>query len=137
MYTAFISYSHTADRNIAPALQTALHRFARPWHRLHAVRVFRDQTNLSLNPELWPSIQQALRNSEYFLLLASPQAALSKWVQREVGYWLTKDANASKKLFIILTDGELTWNDACSDFDWNQTTSLPSALSNTFSEEPL
>ena len=136
-YGAFISYSHTADRNIAPALQTALHRFARPWHRLHAVRIFRDQTNLSLNPELWPSIQEALRNSEYFLLLASPQAALSKWVQREVGYWMTKDANASKKLFIILTEGELTWNEAFSDFDWNQTTSLPSALRNTFSEEPL
>ena len=137
MYSAFISYSHTADRNIAPALQTALHRFARPWNRLHAVRIFRDQTNLSLNPELWPSIQEALRNSEYFLLLASPQAALSKWVQREVGYWLTKDANASKRLFIILTDGELIWDEAFSDFDWTQTTSLPSALCNTFSEEPL
>lgn len=137
MYSAFISYSHTADRNIAPAVQTALHRFARPWHRLHAVRIFRDQTNLSLNPELWPSIQEALRNSEYFLLLASPQAALSKWVQREVGYWLTKDANASKRLFIILTDGELIWDEASSDFDWAQTTSLPTALRNTFSEEPL
>jgi WD40 repeat protein len=137
MYSAFISYSHTADRSVAPALQTALHRFARPWHRLHAVRVFRDQTNLSLNPELWPSIQEALRNSEYFLLLASPPAALSKWVQREVGYWLTKDANASKKLFIILTDGELIWDEASSDFDWSRTNSLPSTLSNTFGEEPL
>ena len=70
-------------------------------------------------------------------MLASPQAALSKWVQREVGYWLTKDANASKRLFIILTDGELIWDETFSDFDWTQTTSLPSALCKTFSEEPL
>ena len=33
-YTAFISYSHAADGKLAPALQLALHRFARPWYRL-------------------------------------------------------------------------------------------------------
>ena len=37
-YRAFISYSHTADNRIAIALQAALHRFAKPWYRLRAVR---------------------------------------------------------------------------------------------------
>ena len=39
------------------------------------MRVFRDKASLSANPALWASIQKALEESEYFLLLASPQAA--------------------------------------------------------------
>ncbi|MDQ3698882.1 MAG: hypothetical protein M3373_12810 [Gemmatimonadota bacterium] len=41
-YDAFISYSHALDGTLAPALQSALHRFAKPWYRLRARRVFRD-----------------------------------------------------------------------------------------------
>jgi hypothetical protein len=41
-YAAFLSYSHTADGKLAPALQSALYQFAKPWYRLRAVRVFRD-----------------------------------------------------------------------------------------------
>ena len=29
-YDAFLSYSHAADGKLAPALQRALHRFAKP-----------------------------------------------------------------------------------------------------------
>jgi hypothetical protein len=63
-YKAFISYSHAADGLLAPQIQHALHRFARPWHRPWAVRVFRDQTDLSVNPALWNSVEQALSQSE-------------------------------------------------------------------------
>jgi hypothetical protein len=83
-YKAFISYSHAADGRLAPTLQSALHRFAKPWHRLRAMRVFRDQTGLGVTPALWGSIQKALQESEYFLLLASPRAAQSAWVDREL-----------------------------------------------------
>ena len=79
-YDAFISYSHAADGQLAPALQGALHRFAKPWHRRRALHVFRDQTSLGLTPELWPEIERALAASRYFLLLASPKAAASHWV---------------------------------------------------------
>jgi len=48
-YKAFISYSHVADGKLAPALQSALHHFAKPWYRLPAMRVFRDKTTLSRN----------------------------------------------------------------------------------------
>src|SRR5215467_3455586 len=58
-YDAFISYSHQHDGHIAPALENALERFAKPWYRLRALRVFRDTTNLGANPSLWGSIQQA------------------------------------------------------------------------------
>lgn len=30
-YDAFISYSHALDGRLAPALQSALHRFTKPW----------------------------------------------------------------------------------------------------------
>lgn len=58
-YNAFISYSHAADGEVAPALQHALHRLARPWYRLRALHVFRDQTNLAVNPDLWSGIVKA------------------------------------------------------------------------------
>jgi hypothetical protein len=49
-YNAFISYSHTADAALAAALQSALDSFARPWYKLRALHIFRDQTNLAVNP---------------------------------------------------------------------------------------
>jgi hypothetical protein len=51
-YRGFISYSHAADDRLAPALQSGLHRFAKPWYRLRAMRVFRDKTGLAVTPEL-------------------------------------------------------------------------------------
>jgi hypothetical protein len=94
-YKAFISYSHAADGKLAPAVQSALHRFAKPWYRVRAVRVFRDKTNLSANPDLWGSIEQALSESEYFILMSSPEAAASKWVKKEIDHWL-KNKSAEK-----------------------------------------
>ena len=71
-YDAFISYSHAADGRLAPAVQAALQRLARPWYRRRALRLFRDDTGLSVNPHLWGSIEAALDGSEWFLLLSSP-----------------------------------------------------------------
>ena len=79
-YDAFISYSHAADGELAPSLQRGLQRLARPWYRVRSLRVFRDETGLSVNPHLWSSIEQALDDSRYLVLLASPEAAQSPWV---------------------------------------------------------
>src|SRR5687767_2280143 len=87
-YKAFISYSHAADTGLAGVLQSALRRIGKAWYRLPPFRVFRDKVALSANPDLWSSIEQALGQSEYFLLLASPQAAASEWVTRELTWWL-------------------------------------------------
>ncbi len=134
-YKAFISYSHAADGRLAPSLQSALHRFARPWYRLRSMRVFRDKTSLSATPSLWPSIEHALNASEYFLLLANPEAAASTWVQQEVSWWL--ESRSAGNLLIILTDGEITWDQTTQDFDWDATTALPNNLRNQFKSEPL
>ena len=83
-FKAFISYSHAADGKLAPALQLGLQRFGKAWYQTRKIRAFCDETTLSVNPALWFLIQRALEESEYFLLLASPGAALSAWTRREV-----------------------------------------------------
>lgn len=134
-YAAFLSYSHAADGKLCPALQSALHRFAKPWYRLRAIRVFRDQTSLSANPALWPAIEKALSESEYFILLASAQSAQSVWVGREISWWLKH--RSADKMLIGLTEGELHWNSNAGDFDWQRTSALSPALQGQFKDEPL
>ncbi|WP_222272985.1 TIR domain-containing protein [Modestobacter marinus] len=115
-YRAFISYSHAADGRLAPALQRALHRLAKPWYRLPAFRVFRDDTSLAATPALWSSIESALHASAFFILLASPRASASPWVNRELSWWIQNKPR--NRLFIALTDGELNWDNHIGDFDW-------------------
>jgi hypothetical protein len=131
-YDVFISYSHALDGALAPALQAGLERFAKPWYRMRALRVFRDTTSLSASPDLWSSIEAALASSAWLVVMASPEAARSVWVDREVGWWL---ANKSpRRVLVVLTEGEFTWDDgregngACA--------ALPPALRGAFVETP-
>jgi WD40 repeat protein len=134
-YDAFLSYSHAAEGRLAPILQSALHRFAKPWYRRRQLHVFRDKTSLTASPALWSSVETALSESGWFLLMASPAAAASAWVQKEIGWWHAN--RETRKLLICLTDGEIAWDDGANDFDWSRTTALPPALKGCFSEEPL
>lgn len=133
-YDAFLSYSHATDGRLAPALEKGLQRFAKPWYRMRALRIFRDETGLSANPHLWSSIAEALDESQHFVLLASPEAAQSPWVEREVEHWCAGKSPAS--ILIAVTDGEAHWDAASRDFDWQRTTALPAALRGRFGEEP-
>src|SRR5690349_17788566 len=87
-YNAFISYNRRVDLQLSEHLQRALQRFAKPWYRLRALRIFRDQTVLTASPDARAAVQQGLDASEFLILLASPEAAASPWVQRELGHWL-------------------------------------------------
>jgi hypothetical protein len=77
-YDAFISYSHASDSTVAPQLHSALTRFAKPWWRRRSLVIFRDTASLAANPGLWTSLQAAMDDSRYFVLLASPEAATSR-----------------------------------------------------------
>jgi WD40 repeat protein len=132
-YNAFLSYSRAVDGKLAPALQVALQRFAKPWYRMRALRVFRDDASLSANPALWPSIEEALEASDFFILLASPEAAESRWVGREVEYW--RDHKPHDHLLIALAAGEIVWDETRHDFVWERT-ALPRAIQGIFSDEP-
>lgn len=136
-YKAFISYSQATDSQLAPVLQSALQGFAKPFYRLRALRIFRDKTGLSLTPELWPAIEQAIGESEYFILLASPEAAASPWVRLEVEEWLKLNGGSVEKFLVVLTGGEIAWDAAVGDFDWERTNALPRNLEGMFRSLPL
>src|SRR5688500_13627138 len=65
---ASISYSRAAAGRLAPVLQSALPRFARPWYGRQILRICRDQTSLEMTPDVWPTIRRTLDNSEFFIL---------------------------------------------------------------------
>jgi len=134
-YNAFISYSHAADGRLAPAVQLALEKFAKPWYKIRNLNVFRDEASLSATPHLWANIQAALENSEYLIYMASPQSAESKWVQKEIEFWIGhRDLD---KLLIVLTDGEIIWEDGKQQFRNGPECSLPESLQNAFNAEPF
>jgi len=134
-YDAFISYSHGEDSALAEAVQGGLQRFARPWYRRRALSVFRDSTGLSANPGLWSSIVDVMADTNYLVVLCSPDAAASPWVAREIEHWTeTKPAG---RILPVLTAGELVWDDAAGTFDTTRSTALNPALAAAFAEEPL
>jgi WD40 repeat protein len=132
-YDAFISYSHAADDALAPALQRGLQNLARPWNRRRALEIFRDDTGLAVSPGLWTSICAGLDESDYFVLLASPEAAASVWVNREIDHWIA--SHSVDNLLPVVTDGDWVW-DSTGDFDWSRSTAVPPALRGLFTEEP-
>src|SRR3954465_622635 len=133
-FDGFISYSHAADGRLAPAVQRGLHRLAKPWHRRRPLWIFRDQTGLSVTPALGSAIQTALDGSDYFVLLASPEAAQSPWVNREIEHWIaTKSAD---RILPVVTEGEGAWDHDRHDFT-EDSTAVPAALRDVFAEEPL
>jgi hypothetical protein len=55
------------------------------------------------------------------LCLSVPTAAASKWGRREVEHWLV---HRSPETLIVLTDGEIGYDEARGNFDWSRTTPL-------------
>jgi WD40 repeat protein len=128
-YDAFVSYSHAADGRLAPALQQGMQRLAKSWFQPRALRVFRDESALSANPHLWSSIERALDEGTWFVLLASPDAVASQWVNRELEYWLAH--KSVDNILPVVTDGTWEWTEA----GLEGTAVLP-AFRNAFGGEP-
>jgi tetratricopeptide (TPR) repeat protein len=90
-YRAFLSYSH-ADERWAAWLQRSLERYRVP-RRLRQQRaglparlnpVFRDREELASSSDLGDSIRNALARSEALVVVCSPAAAKSRWVNEEI-----------------------------------------------------
>ncbi len=133
-FDAFVSYGHADDGGLARQLQSGVERFAKPWYRARALRLFLDSNNLSANPGLWSSIETALACSSWFVLVTSPGAAGSKWVEREIRWWLQH--RSPERLLIVVASGSLNWDAELGDFDPRSSTALPPALLGAFNEEP-
>jgi hypothetical protein len=89
----------------------------------------------SLGPPRPVEIVEALDRSRYLLLVASPEAVESKWVKRETEHWLERGGERS--LIILLTDGEIAWDDATQRFNADRTSAIPSPLLAHLKTEPL
>lgn len=92
-YDALLSYAHTSKKT-PQAIQNALEKLAKSLFKRKALTVLHDETNLGASPHLWADVAKALSQSNYIVLLASPQAVKSPWIEKEIKYWLeNKDPN--------------------------------------------
>jgi WD40 repeat protein len=124
-YDAFLSYAHR-DRQVTTAIQKGLHQIGRRIGQLRALRVFRDDTNLTANPDLWGKITEALDSARYMIVVLSPQSAASHWVNEEIGYWL--EHRGHEQLMLVLAEGQLQWDATSKGFDPEQSDAAPPAL---------
>lgn len=135
-YDAFISYSQRGDKAVAQALRTLIQTIGKPWWQVRSLHVFLDATSLSAAPNLWQGIEEKLDRSRYLILLASPEAAASKWVDREVAHFVERFG--LDHVLIALTDGDLVWDDATRDFSAEDgPPPLPPSLRGAYADEPL
>ncbi len=90
-YEAFVSYSHSErDALVARMIQRFVENYSIPRAlRARAGRaclgkVFRDEADLAAGPSLAARLQEALEDSRWLIVVCSPAAAASQWVNREV-----------------------------------------------------
>ena len=113
-YWAFISYSH-ADARWADWLHRSLERYRIPQRLVgrqtptgtipkKLFPVFRDRDELAGSSELGRSLQEALRQSRFQIVIASPNAARSRWVNEEIKYF--KSLGRSSRVLALIVDGE-------------------------------
>ena len=117
-YHAFISYSH-ADEAWARWLHRALETYRVPARLRRGAAsgmpkrlfpIFRDRDELPSAAELGAVIQQALRDSRTLIVVCSPRAAASRWVNEEIRYF--KSLGRERQVFALIVDGEPHATDA-------------------------
>jgi tetratricopeptide (TPR) repeat protein len=110
-YKAFISYSHH-DRKVAEWLHRALENYRAPPGLRTALGeaspsalrpIFRDRDELSAAADLSEAIRDALDHSDALIILCSPHAAASRWVDKEVAHFLSQ-SSADKVISVIAPD---------------------------------
>ena len=113
-YRAFISYSH-ADTAWADWLHKALETYRVPSRLVgketavgiiprRLVPIFRDRDELASATDLGGQVNQALAKSEALIVICSPAAAQSRWVNEEV--WAFKRTGRTERIFCLIVDGE-------------------------------
>ena len=113
-YWAFLSYSH-ADSADADWLHQAIERFVMPKALVGRVTangavpkkltpIFRDRHELAASSDLGGKIRAALKQSRFLIVLCSPAAAGSRWVNEEI---LTfKKLHGERRILAAIVGGE-------------------------------
>ena len=115
-YFAFISYSHK-DSELAKWLQHEFEYYELPatlFEERKDLRkedlpesfrpVFRDEDELA-GGELKPQISEALANSDYLIVVCSPNSAKSKYVNNEIEEFINLSPENKRKIFPLIIDG--------------------------------
>ena len=109
-FIAFISYRHLdLDISVAKKLHRLIEHFRIPaeYSQSYPNRkfgyVFRDQDELPVSSDLSESIQNALDNSEFLIVICTPETPKSVWVEREISYFLRH--HDRDHILAVLADG--------------------------------
>ena len=107
-YDAFISYKHgPVDRAAALTLQRALENYRGPKgvtdKKKPFDRVFVDEGELSSCADFGQQIREALKNSGWLIVICSPGAKQSPWVQLEINTFL--EYHDRSRILAVLTSG--------------------------------
>ncbi|RPF21796.1 TIR domain-containing protein [Myceligenerans xiligouense] len=136
-YDAFLSYSRSAEGDFVPRVQAMLRGFGKgaagPSDD-RDLRLFVDRSGLAAHPHLWLEIKNCLAASDRLIVFASPGAAASEWVDKEVRWWLAE--RSIHTVYIALTSGEIVFDHEAGRIDAAATTALPPALVEHLDREP-
>lgn len=111
-YCAFISYSQK-DRAVARRLQSAMEAFRAPSgvvadgidaRTRKLGRFFRDEEDLGAASDLTEALQKQIGNADALIVVCSPHAAKSVWVNREIIHF--KRTGRADRIFAVMVDGE-------------------------------
>ena len=111
-YVAYISYQH-GDRTVARWLHRAIETYRIPHKRLGTPQferrarlrpVFLDREELSSSADLSESLRKALEESEFLIVVCSPAAATSRWVNEEVEIF--KKQGKAHRILCLTVAGE-------------------------------
>lgn len=113
-YKAFISYSHQ-DEAWGRWLQRSLESYRVPRRLVgspglfgavsaRVAPVFRDREDFSSASDLSASIRQELAASETLVVICSPAAAASPWVNEEIRYF--RELGRGDRIFALIVDGD-------------------------------
>lgn len=110
-YDAFISYRHSElDMEIAKKIHAGLETYRIPkavrdkTGKAKMGRVFRDQEELPIGSDLDDNISEALKGSEYLIVICSPRTPESYWVCKEIQTFI--ELHDRNHILAALVEGE-------------------------------
>lgn len=115
-YHVFISYSH-ADAEIAEVFESVLRGLLRGTFGRSKLKIFRDESSLAAGSDLSGTLQDAMKSSEWLVVLLTPSSSTSLWVDREIRYWCD-DLGKSDRLLIVRghSSVDLEWDEGAGRF---------------------